>query len=323
MKNLFLIDGPSGSGKSDLMEFVHDRQQDIAFVTKYTTRKKRDYEIRQQRLLDLAFVSQDKFNELNLEYQYLYGGYNYGFSKVELETCLENQRNVFVIVRNAPLIRLLKQKYSFINVIAVFVYTDEQKVRIRLEQQESSKEQINYRMDRISEAFDDYVRNSEIYDEIIINNSDRPVYHRLFQEIVSKYKTVPEIDENLIFVLMSSDKKNPALKDYYSGMQRAVLRINPKFRCLNLDDVTYGSPRISETAKQKIRNCRVAIVDLTENKLNVYYELGYVHGIKRPCVITALQGTDPAFYSAEYRIIYYNSATELEEKLVTHLSGVL
>ncbi len=323
MKNLFLIDGTSGSGKSDLIEFVFDFRHNIALVPKYTTREIRDYEISQKRLLDLNFVSDDEFNSLELDYTYPYGGKRYGFSRDALFRCLEERDNVFVIVRNADRIKRLKAEFDFINVVAVFVHTDEDKARVRMKHEKLTEIQIDFRLARAEEAFEDYVMNSGLYDEVIINNSDRATYHRLADQLLQKYSTMPDVEDDLVFVLMSFDTDNEALKDYYMAMQRAVARIDDRIRCLNLDDVSPGSPRISDTAKAKIRNCRLTIVDLTGNRPNVFYELGYVHGIRKPCVITAQKGTPPMFYPAEYRVLYYANATELEEKLENHLRGIL
>jgi len=44
MKNLYLIDGASGTGKSDLVHYVTDFKNDVKLVQKYTTRAERDYE---------------------------------------------------------------------------------------------------------------------------------------------------------------------------------------------------------------------------------------------------------------------------------------
>lgn len=323
MRNLFLIDGTSGSGKSDLIEYIIKFRHNVALVPKYTTREARDYEQVHDRLLDLSFVTEDEFANLSLDYTYVYGGERYGFRKQDLTKCLESRANVFVIVRNADVIKTLKEQYSYINVKAVFVYSDQEKVRERLKQEGAQKDQIEFRIRRTKEAFDDYIVNTMLYDHVIINNSDPPTYHRLVDQLLRTYQGAPDVEEDLVFVLMSFDASNEKLPDYYAAMQRAVARVDPKLHCLNLDDVSPGSPRISDTAKQKIRNCRLAIVDLTDNSPNVFYELGYVHGIRRPCLITAQENTPRLFYPAEYRIITYSNATDLEKKVVRHLEGVL
>lgn len=129
MKNLFLIDGVSGTGKSDFVQFVGKFQRDVELVPKFTTRPQRDYERSLVRPLDLNFVSFEEFESRAFDYQYVYNRERYGFSQSDLEACLSRSNNVFVVVRNGDLIKRLKQDYDFINVVPVFVYTDEEKVR--------------------------------------------------------------------------------------------------------------------------------------------------------------------------------------------------
>ena len=64
------------------------------------------------------------------------------------------------------------------------------------------------------------------------------------------------------------------------------------------------------------------IVDLSGNKQNVYYELGMAHAKGKHCLITALRGTKPFFYAGEHRILFYDSATDLEQMLIKELSIV-
>ena len=73
MKNLFLVDGVSGTGKTDLVEWVLNRHSDVDIVKKFTTREKRDYEKDIEEFLDLEFgFSKEKLKQLKLDYTYVY-----------------------------------------------------------------------------------------------------------------------------------------------------------------------------------------------------------------------------------------------------------
>jgi guanylate kinase len=322
MKNLFLIDGVSGTGKSDFVQFVGKFQRSVELVPKFTTRSQRDYERVLDRPLDLSFLSAEEFESRAFDYQYIYNRECYGFSQRDLETCLSQSNNVFVVVRNGNLIKRLMQDYGFINVVPVFVYTDEEKIRRRLLREGISKEQIDYRLERIGEALEDYVRHSGIYREIIINVSEKAVYHQLIEQMLERYRDVPEVDDDLIFILMSFDPNKRELIDYYNAMKRGVANYDRSFRCERLDEMK-GSFKISDTAKRKIQGCRLAIIDVTGNSPNVFYELGFAHGIKKDCIILAHNDTPKMFYPGEYKIIYYDNATDLEYKLGNELEGVL
>jgi guanylate kinase len=322
MKNLFVIDGASGTGKSDLLQYVDNFKTKVSIVRKYTTRSQRDYEKEKSWKLDLDFISQEDFDQQKFDYQYKYGKQMYGFHRVSLDTCLKQHSNVFVIVRNTDVIKQLIEDYNFINVVPVYIYTDQEKIQQRLIAQNVTEEQLKFRLDRIREAFEDYLLHPQIYREVLINNSNIAEYHRLIDILLEKHKGSPEIDEKLVFVLMSFNPENHNLVDYYNAMKRAVIKYDPSMKCINLDEVP-GSFKISDTAKKKVRNCRLVIVDLTENKPNVFYELGYVHGIAKDFIITAHKTTPEVFYSSEYKTIYYDNATELENILLKQIRGIL
>ncbi len=186
-KNIFLIDGASGTGKTDLVEYVKSINKNSGFVIKSTTRKIRDYEQKNTHNLDLKFCTQLKFDSLKLDYQYEYENYQYGFSKKELNDFIEKYLNVFLIIRNVPLMRKLKEDYKEHNVVTVWVYSDISKIKERLREQDCNEEQIKFRISRIEKTYKDYVMNSSFFDEIIINNSDKDAYHQLIVNLIKKY----------------------------------------------------------------------------------------------------------------------------------------
>ncbi|SRR6266481_2292609 len=323
MKNLFLIDGASGTGKTDLLEYIRDYGSRSHIVPKLTTRRQRPYEQEFQIELDLQFVTDEEFERLNPEYRYVYSGHKYGFSRLSLNAALASADNVFVIVRNRELILQLQSEYRFLNVVPVYIYSDGDKLAHRLKVQEGyNDEQVRFRMARNLTAFDDYLRHPGIYREIIINNSSQTDFKRLIDLMVEEHSPVPTVDPKLILVLMSFGKKNSALEDYYAGMKRAVASIDATLKCVRLDELS-GTFRISDTARDFISRCRLAIVDLTENKQNVFYELGYIHGLRKTCILTSTSKNPKMFYTQEFKTIYYDNASDLENRLQHELKAVL
>lgn len=324
MKNLFLIDGASGFGKVDLLRYAADFDISADYVRKFTTRSQREYEKRETWTLDLEFISDNEFDDYDFgSYKYRYRGEKYGFFKSELDDRLSRGANVFLIIRDVRVIRRLMDDYKFINVVPVFIYTDLDKIQKRFTQEGIHDEGLQSRLIGIArDTFEDYLRHPDIYQEVLINNASRNDYHRLIDLLLKKYHREPDVDEKLIFVLMSFNPSNSVLMDYCNAIKRAVTRYDPSFECKDLHDIK-GSFKISDTAKKKIRSCRLAIVDLTDNRPNVYYELGYVHGIEKGCIITTHVESSPHFYPGEYRIVKYKNASELEERLLRELHGVL
>jgi guanylate kinase len=327
MKNLFLIDGASGTGKSDFVQYVVDYWTKNALVEKYSTRGKRKYEDDPGYKLDLIIVSDDEFDTLKLDYTYKYSGKKYGFYRSDLICALKNNENVFIVVRNAELIINLMREFSFINVVPIYLYSDREKISNRLKKMiaEGKMTQADMvdRLKRLDIAFRDYLNQPDIYKEVIINDSSVADFHRLINIKLKKYAENPDIDENLIFLLMSFNPDNPLLEDHANAIKRTVTNYDTGLKCINLDDVKEGAFEIARAAKEHISKCRIAIVDLTENKPNVYYELGYVHGIAKNCILTAHKSTTPHFYPAGHKILFYKNTAELERMLAGELKGIL
>ena len=322
MKNLFLIDGASGTGKSDLLRYVTEFELDGISMPKYTTRIKRPYEEERNLHLDLNCVNEEEFKSLNLDFKYKYGGNKYGFLKDDLDDYLKSSNNVFLIVRDSDLIKKLIKIYSYINVIPIYIYTDQNLIIERLKKEEYKVDQIQYRIEKVKNAFRDYLNNPYLYDDLLINNSSYDNYINLIRSLIKKHEESQKIEPDLIFVLMSFNTSNPKLIDNYKAIKRSIDSLDGNYRCLRLDE-SPGSYKISETSKEFIRKCRLAIFDLTENKQNVYYELGFAQGISKECILVAQKGTEVQFYSNEYKILYYESVTELQSKLEKQIQSIL
>ena len=204
-KNLFLIDGAAGTGKSDLIEFVDEHlvghKADI--LRKFTTRKLRNPEKRKKSHLDLEFIEEDEFNNLMKQapfYHYRYphkDGESYGFFRSDLELKLQETDNVFLIVRSAKVIKKITEEFQDINVIPVFIYTIENLIEKRLLKDNYSKEEINFRLSRSEEAMSDLYAYPALYKIHIINNSDKRTYinqlTQKFDEYIKPKDTVLQI----------------------------------------------------------------------------------------------------------------------------------
>ena len=194
-KNLFLIDGAAGTGKSDLLEFIDEHlvghNSDI--LKKFTTRKLREREKRKERHLDLDFIGEDEFNAFKKKapifYNYRYPhkeGECYGFFKSALELKLQETDNVFIIIRSAKVIKQIVEDFHDINVVPIFVYTIENLIEERLENDGYSKDEIIFRLSRSKEAMNDLYAYPALYKVHIINNSNKDSY---------KYQLTQKLDE--------------------------------------------------------------------------------------------------------------------------------
>jgi hypothetical protein len=65
------------------------------------------------------------------------------------------------------------------------------------------------------------------------------------------------------------------------------------------------------------------ICDISKERPNVYYELGYAHGIGKEVILIAKHGTTMHFDIKDYNTIFYRNITELEDGLTKRISAIV
>ena len=323
MKNLFIIDGAAGTGKSDLLKYLTEEKHGIGILKKVTTRDKRHEEEDSDYILDLEF-DKDKFKKSCLDtqfYKYGYGDKQYGFFKSELENELSLHNNVFVIIRNNDLPKKLKEDFPVVRVICVYIYSDIVQVENRLKNLGYDEEKIKFRLERNKIAFNDYLKNYKDYDEILINNSEVFQYRAQIDQLIGKYNTDNpnsiNIANNAQFTLIDSlvgHKKEivKRLKKYpYEKNIFLMMRFRPYndhlhkqieetitkngFNCVRADDVlkwdithdVYNPIAVLYACKYGIALFDKPEGDDDKNQYNpnVTYELGMMHLQRKKCLI--------------------------------------
>jgi len=117
---------------------------------------------------------------------------------------------------------------------------------------------------------------------------------------------------NAVCVAMSYSGR-PDLEDAYESFQ-AVCEKDFKYKCERVDNTnTLG--RILPKIQEKLEQAAFVIVDLTELKTNVLYELGLAQGLKKPVVTTAKVGTDLPFDVKDLPTIFWDGQKKLKEDL--------
>ena len=96
---IFIISGPSGSGKDSVMKKVFEKQLDIAFSISSITRAMRPGEVEGEKY---NFISRERFEEMIkndelLEHNVFVGNY-YGTPKAPVINCIENGKDILIEV---------------------------------------------------------------------------------------------------------------------------------------------------------------------------------------------------------------------------------
>ncbi len=327
IKNLFIIDGASGTGKSDMINYIHRQETNSQYVTvlsKYTTRELRPEEEVSDYHLDLEFISNEQFQDFKKSkgfYSYSYGDkdkiQHYGIFKSKIEEALTYFKNVFIIIRNKNLTEKLRKIFPDVRLVNVFIYTDIPEVIKRLKASNYNQEQIDFRITRQTFAWQDYLKHSQDYEDVIINNSNVTDYERLIDQLLAKYNsrqkdyleignlyryelTKPivgfkdEIRRRLktysfhqnVFLMMKFRPDNHLLFEFI----RDTLTENG-FNCVRADQVEWNITNNVYNPIAALYCCKygIALFDKPEEKNeyspNVAYELGIMHLQKKECLI--------------------------------------
>jgi len=218
MKTLILIDGASGTGKSDLARYLaKKRHTKVCLIRKTTTRERRPEEV-EEVFTDLAFppVTQEEFISLTGDrdfYWYVYGnrktGENYyGIHRKDIDNALKDVDVAIAIVRSLDTIEHIKAQLNDVRVVSVFVYTDREFVVNRLRDDGYDEESIEFRLSRLPLAWDDYIKKATAYDRTIINSSTARDFELLidhhFESIISNDGACLQVEPTMSFPLVKS-----------------------------------------------------------------------------------------------------------------------
>lgn len=131
-----------------------------------------------------------------------------------------------------------------------------------------------------------------------------------------------EYTEGLVFIGMAFDVSSD-ISDIYQAIRRACSKVG--LNALRIDDNQDSGP-IPVQILRAIEDAEFLVFDLTLERPNVYYELGYAHGVgnrSQEIVLLAKAGTKIHFNFAQLRITEYESAIDLEHKLIPRLQYMI
>jgi len=322
MKNLFIIDGAAGTGKTDLIKYIDEKYTVpiVTYVKKYTTRGKRPEEKKLHLKSDLIHISNDKFNLLCKQeefFSYQYSDNNYGFFKNDINEAFYHSNNVFLIIRNKPLIDCIIKEFPNIRIIVTYIYSDKENVLKRLKKDKYDARSIEFRLGRLNTAWDDYLRQNNAYQEVLINNSRKIDFQKLIDWLISKYNNEEynwlEIDnlhryplvkpligfkERIVKQLShySFEKNVFLMMKFREGNRRVYKLIGEKlqekgFNCVRADHEDWNITDNLFNPIAVLYCCKygVALFDEPEDgnnfSPNVAYELGIMHQQLKDCLI--------------------------------------
>ena len=128
-------------------------------------------------------------------------------------------------------------------------------------------------------------------------------------------------ERGLVFVIMPFTSPDAAAT--YDVIREECARLD--LRAKRVDD-TGGSGFVIKDTTSLIERAEFIICDLTAERPNVYYELGYAHGVGNEpdeILLIARAGTNLHFDIAPLRVWYFADTSELRQILAREVSRMI
>lgn len=138
----------------------------------------------------------------------------------------------------------------------------------------------------------------------------------------SKFDQSPAVDTKpgTAFVIMPIDPNRPELEDTLEAIKSACNSFSIK--AYRADEIEHQDV-ITDMILDQIRSCEFLIADLSDERPNVYYEIGYAHALNKRPILYRRKGTKLHFDLAIHNVPEYKNATELRTLLQKRLEAIL
>lgn len=129
-----------------------------------------------------------------------------------------------------------------------------------------------------------------------------------------------EVKQNTAFIIMPIDPGDALMVDVYNGIKEVCAKFG--IHAVRADDIEHQKSITDEVLKQ-IRECEFLIADLSHERPNVYYEIGYAHAINKHPILYRHIDTKLHFDLVVHNVPEYKNSTELKAKLEKRFEEIL
>ena len=172
-----------------------------------------------------------------------------------------------------------------------------------------------------------YKEESKRFDQVYAEHITRLEYEQVLKSLSTDWndfanKTVSLVEKIVtspsVFVIMSF-KPASSYVDLYASIKRVCDKY--EYIARRVDESNVLKRIVPEITKQ-VRQCAFVIADVTEERPNVFYELGFADGIGKEVILVAKEGTKLPFDINDVPVLFWDSFAEFEEELTKRVEKI-
>jgi len=150
--------------------------------------------------------------------------------------------------------------------------------------------------------------------------SDREPFHSASSLLAASTEPKAAYVPNTAFILMWMDRSRPELEDVSNAIKEVCAEFD--VNAVRADDVEHQD-KITDLILEQIKKSEFIIADLTGERPNVYYEVGYAHCFGKRPILYRKQGTNLHFDLSVHNVPEYQNITDLKALLRKRLEALL
>lgn len=337
---IIVIFGSSGSGKTTLIEqMVNLGGLRYSVHVKDTDRPPRKYD-------DIEINSINHLDPTLYDYVYQTYGYKYGIKKDQIDQALAKSQNHFIICNDISTIKSIKRDYSN-RVYTIYHNLDASEESILKVQKDRgiSDDEIQLRVGKIEILKKQFIENNSLFDSVLTNRFDKSIksLSQELEEIISSFaqrhsdsssteEVLKFLEENRLlkapafpfqkgysFIMMPIREDDHGNEDVHQAIIRACRK--HKVKAERVDNIQFTG-QITEKILGSIAMSEFVVADISDERPNVYYEVGYADALNKPIILLAKHGTDLHFDLQGMNVLFYKGITHLESELSKAIEGI-